>query len=191
MRWQQQHRNARGTHPQVLVRRWNAADEILEPLADEDEVRRYAPCAGRIVQGGLQVHHTVRRIQPAPPAAHALPDLPPRHRYPHGWGTCQALCTRSGLLPGPVPGTLHRVGSLRSHAHHPQEGRFVHAVKTFQLDQFLAPYDLASHNRWRQLSCHISAGVLDALQPVCACVAGMPAQAGCRALDACAGAIGV
>ena len=47
-----------------------------------------------------------------------------------------------------------------------QEGRFVHAVKSFQLDQFLAPYDLASHNRWRQLSCHITAGVLDALQPV-------------------------
>jgi len=39
-------------------------------------------------------------------------------------------------------------------------------VKTFQLDQFLAPYDLASYNRWRQLSCHISADVLAALQPV-------------------------
>ncbi|PRW45575.1 AAR2-like protein [Chlorella sorokiniana] len=68
---------------QVLVRKWNAVDEILEPLADEDE-----------------------------------------------------------------------------------EARYVHAVKGFQLDQFLAPYDLASHNRWRQLSCHISAAVLDALQPV-------------------------
>lgn len=42
----------------------------------------------------------------------------------------------------------------------------MHAVKSFQLDQFLAPYDLASHNRWRQLSCHITAGVLDTLQPV-------------------------
>jgi A1 cistron-splicing factor AAR2 len=48
----------------------------------------------------------------------------------------------------------------------PQVGRYIHAVKGFQLDAFLAPYDLASHNHWRQLAGHISAGVVDALQPV-------------------------
>lgn len=47
-----------------------------------------------------------------------------------------------------------------------QAGRFTHAVRTFQLDQFLAPYDLASYNRWRQLSSHVSADVVDAVQPV-------------------------
>ena len=36
-----------------------------------------------------------------------------------------------------------------------QAERFTLAVKSFQLDQFLAPYDLSSHNRWRQLSVHI------------------------------------
>ncbi|KAL4437251.1 hypothetical protein ABPG75_004390 [Micractinium tetrahymenae] len=68
---------------QVIVRKWSGPNEVLEPLADEDEVERYT-----------------------------------------------------------------------------------HAVKSFQLDQFLAPYDLASYNRWRQLSCHISADVIDAVQPV-------------------------
>jgi hypothetical protein len=45
-------------------------------------------------------------------------------------------------------------------------GQYIHAVQGFQLDAFLAPYDLSSHNRWRQLAGHISAGVVDALQPV-------------------------
>lgn len=45
-------------------------------------------------------------------------------------------------------------------------GRYVQAVKSFQLDAHLAPYDLASHNAWRQLSCHVSGAVVDALQPV-------------------------
>ncbi|EFN53109.1 hypothetical protein CHLNCDRAFT_9330, partial [Chlorella variabilis] len=68
---------------QVVVRRWNGPEEVLEELEDEDEVERYAQ-----------------------------------------------------------------------------------AVRSFQLDQHLAPYDLASWNRWRQLAGHISGGVVDALQPV-------------------------
>ena len=40
------------------------------------------------------------------------------------------------------------------------------AVRSFQLDASLAPYDLASFPRWRALSCHVSAAVLDAHQPV-------------------------
>ena len=74
-------------------------------------------------------------------------------RLPHP-SRCQPLCLPVGLLP------------LCIATCNPQVGRYIHAVKGFQLDAFLAPYDLASHNRWRQLAGHISAGVVDALQPV-------------------------
>jgi hypothetical protein len=47
-----------------------------------------------------------------------------------------------------------------------QVERYAAAVRGFQLDQHLAPYDLSSWNAWRALSCHISAATLDAVQPV-------------------------
>ncbi|KAL4439432.1 hypothetical protein ABPG77_008761 [Micractinium sp. CCAP 211/92] len=55
---------------------------------------------------------------------------------------------------------------LEAVADEDERDRYTHAVKTFQLDQFLAPYDLSSYNRWRQLSCHISADVIDVVQPI-------------------------
>ncbi|KAI3424879.1 hypothetical protein D9Q98_008263 [Chlorella vulgaris] len=44
--------------------------------------------------------------------------------------------------------------------------RYLLGVRSFQLDQHLAPYDLNSWNGWRQLSGHISADVVQAVQPL-------------------------
>jgi A1 cistron-splicing factor AAR2 len=47
-----------------------------------------------------------------------------------------------------------------------QVERYRLGVRSFQLDQHLAPYDLNSWNGWRQLSGHISADVVQAVQPL-------------------------
>lgn len=114
---------------QVVVRKWNAPDEVLEPVADEDEVR-----ALRHQLSGLRFLAALNTALGS--ALHVLPLL---LRPPHT------------SLPAPRPAQVER---------------FTHAVRGFQLDAFLAPYDLSSHNRWRQLSGHISAAVVDALQPL-------------------------
>jgi A1 cistron-splicing factor AAR2 len=47
-----------------------------------------------------------------------------------------------------------------------QAERYRQAVRSFQLDAHLAPYDLSSWNAWRGLSSHVTAAVIDRLQPV-------------------------
>lgn len=48
-----------------------------------------------------------------------------------------------------------------------EELRVIHqAVKSFEWDQFLAPYNLSSYYMWKRLSCHISSSVLDVVAPV-------------------------
>jgi len=44
--------------------------------------------------------------------------------------------------------------------------RYAQGVRSFQFDASLAPYDLGSYNRWRELSNYITAGVIDSLQPL-------------------------
>ena len=51
-------------HTQVLVRRWNAAEEILEPLADEDEVRpQFSAVLGAAIPMRCSTGALVARVQ--------------------------------------------------------------------------------------------------------------------------------
>jgi hypothetical protein len=47
-----------------------------------------------------------------------------------------------------------------------QAERYAQGVKRFEFDASLAPYDLRSYNRWRELSCYVTAEVIDAVQPL-------------------------
>ncbi|KAK2077725.1 hypothetical protein QBZ16_004571 [Prototheca wickerhamii] len=44
--------------------------------------------------------------------------------------------------------------------------QYAQAVANFELDKFLAPYDLASYGRWRALASHVSPAVVARLRPV-------------------------
>lgn len=123
------------------MRRWNGPEEVLEELEDEDEVR---PAAALHLPGSLALAPTVRRKRVL------VGVLPPRCGVA---SSCFPLCLPLGLFSRPSWVTV-------------QVERYAQAVRSFQLDQHLAPYDLASWNRWRQLAGHISGGVVDALQPV-------------------------
>lgn len=44
--------------------------------------------------------------------------------------------------------------------------RYASAVRRFEFDAYLAPYDLNKWSRWRRLSAFISPAVVDRLAPV-------------------------
>lgn len=47
-----------------------------------------------------------------------------------------------------------------------QAERYATGARNFEFDSALAPYDLHAYNAWRRLSGHISAAVIDAVQPL-------------------------
>ena len=51
--------------------------------------------------------------------------------------------------------------------------RWKHAVETFQLDSYLAPYDLRRYPTWQTLSNHLSAGAIEALRPISGAISPM------------------
>lgn len=51
-----------------------------------------------------------------------------------------------------------------------EAGRLAAAVRSFQFDQCLAPYDFNSYAAWRRLAGHITPEVLEAVQPVGGCI---------------------
>lgn len=135
---------------QVAVQRWDAAAEVLAPLADEDEVRLWRGleragwqcCWAQQWRARVSGGRRLRRARPTRAARRAPPSTP--------------LPASAGL----------------------QAERYAAAVRSFQMDQHLAPYDLSSYNRWRSLSSHVrrAARSQPALALVLACLhAAMPA----------------
>lgn len=113
-------------------------------------------------------HHTFlvgpkfKGVKMVPPGVHAISYTSAGHGS-YGPTTAFFVNVRGGEVAGwrwdPAEEVLRKIGEDEIQG-------IENAVKSFQLDQNLAPYDLTSYPQWRELAGKISCRVLDSVAPI-------------------------